>query len=147
MKKTAYTMIALLVLVGSIAVAAQAQTVRHAQVRADIPFEFHVGNATLPAGEYLVKQLNTDSDAATMQITRKDGAAGAIVNMIGASGGDQAMTKLMFRRYGNQYYFAEVWVEGEKNGLQAPRSKAERATRNELAALNVPMEMIALNIR
>ena len=147
MKKTAYTMIALLVLVGSMAVAAQAQTVRHAQVRADIPFAFHVGNATLPAGEYLVRQLNPESDAATLQIIRKDGAGGAIVNMIGATSGDQAMTKLMFRRYGNQYYFAEVWVEGEKNGLQAPRPKAERATRNELAALNVPMEMIALNIR
>ena len=145
--KTAYTMIALLVLVGSMAVAAQAQSVRQPQVRADIPFQFHVGNTTLPAGEYTVRLVNPDSDAAALQISRRDGGANAIINMIGASGSGQGMTKLGFRRYGNQYYFAEVWVDGEKAGLQAPKSKVERATQKELAALNVPMEMIALRVR
>ncbi len=147
MKKTAYTMIALLVLVGSMAVAAQAQTGGYAQVRADIPFQFQVGNQTLPAGEYIVRQLNTNSAAATLQISRKDGSARAIVNMIGSMGDAPATTTLRFRRYGNQYYFAEVWINGEKNGLRAPKSKAEGVTQKELAALSVPMEMVALNVR
>jgi hypothetical protein len=147
MKKTAYSMIALLVLVGSMAVAAQAQTAGRAQVRVSIPFQFHVGNATLPAGDYLVRQLNSDSNAATLQISRKDGGANTIINMIGAVGDAQATTKLMFRRYGNQYYFGEVWVNGESAGLQAPKSKAERATQKELAALNVAMETVALRVR
>ena len=52
MKKQAYTMIAMIVLVGSMAVAAQAQTSGRTRMIANIPFEFSVGNQTLPAGEY-----------------------------------------------------------------------------------------------
>jgi hypothetical protein len=147
MKKAAYTMIALMVLVGSMAVAARAQTSGRTQVRVSIPFQFHVRNATLPAGDYLIQQLNAGSDAATLLISRKDGAANVIINMMAASGSAQPMTRVSFRRYGNQYYFAEVWVDGEKAGLQAAKSKDERATQKELAALNVPMEMVALSIR
>jgi hypothetical protein len=147
MKKTAYTMIALLVLVGSVAVAAQAQTSGRAQMRVSIPFQFHVGDATLPAGDYTLRQMNSNSDAATLQISGKNGVANSIINMIGASGDNQATTKLVFRRYSNQYYFAEVWIDGEKDGLQAPKSKTERATQKELAALNVKMETVALNLR
>ena len=147
MKKTTYTMIALLVLIGSMAVAAQAQTARHAPVRVSIPFQFNVGNATLPAGDYLIRELSEDSSAAILQISRKDGSANVIVNMFGALGQTQAMSKLTFHRYGNQYYFAAVWIDGEKDGLQAPKSKAERATQKELAALNVAMEPVAVSVR
>ena len=144
MKKTAYTMIALLVLVGSMAVAAQAQTSGRAQVRVNIPFQFHVGNTMMAAGEYTIQQL--DANSAALRISSKDGA-NAIVNMIGALSGTQSMSKLTFRRYGKKYYFAEVWIDGEKDGLQAPKSKAERATQKELAALNVRMETVALKFR
>jgi hypothetical protein len=57
------------------------------------------------------------------------------------------MSKLTFHRYGNQYYFAEVWIDGEKDGLQAPKSKAERATQKELAALNIAMESVPVRVR
>jgi hypothetical protein len=140
-------MIALVVLVGSMAVAAQSQTARRAPVRVSIPFQFHVGNATLPAGDYTVRLVNPDSDAQTLQISQQDGRANAIINMIGATGNGQATTRLNFRRYGNQYYFAEIWVDGEKDGLQAPKAKAERATQKELAALNIKMETVALSVR
>jgi len=147
MKKTTYTMMALLVLVGAIAVAAQAQTVSRAQVRVSIPFQFHVGNTTMPAGDYLLQQINPASDMATLQISRKDGRANVIVNMIGAISDGRAMSRLGFRRYGNQYYFGEVWIDGNSDGLQAPKTKAERATQKELAALNVRMETVALKVR
>ena len=145
MKKTAYTVIALLVLVGCMAVAAQAQTSGRAQVRVNIPFQFHVGNTTMAAGDYTIQQL--DANSASLQISRKDGSANVILNMIGATGRVQSMSKLSFHRYGNQYYFAEVSIDGEKNGWEAPKSKAERATQKELAALNVPRETVALRLR
>ncbi|HYW71868.1 MAG TPA: hypothetical protein VE961_12590 [Pyrinomonadaceae bacterium] len=147
MKKTTYTIIASIVLAGSMAVAAQAQTARPAPVRVSIPFQFNVGNATMPAGEYLIRQLTADANASTLQISRQDGSANVLVNVIGEVGQTQAMSKLTFHRYGNQYYFAEVWIDGEQDGLQAPRSKAERATQKETAALNIPMESVAVKLR
>ena len=147
MKKTAYITIALVVLIGSMAVAAQAQSISNAQVRVSVPFQFHVGNETLPAGDYLIRQLNADASAATLQISRKDGSAAAVINMTAATRKAPETSQLTFHRYGNQYYFAEVWIDGAKDGLQTPTSKAERATRNELAALNLPMESVAVKLR
>jgi hypothetical protein len=140
-------MIALLVLAGSMAVSAQAQTAHRAPVRVSIPFQFNVGNTTMPAGEYMIRELAEDSSAATLQISRKDGSANVIVNMIGELGNRQAMSTLTFRRYGNQAYFAEIWIDGQQEGLQAPKSKAERATQKELAALNVSMQTVAVRLR
>jgi hypothetical protein len=137
-------MIASLVLVGSMAVAAQAQSNRHQLVRVSIPFQFNVGNTTMPAGDYLVRELNENTTASTLQISRQDGGANVIVNVIGEMGQAQAISKLTFHRYGNQYYFAGLWIDGEKDGLQAPKSKAERATQKEMAALNVQMESITV---
>jgi hypothetical protein len=147
MKKTAYTIIAMLVLVGSMGAVAQAQSVRPAAVRVSIPFQFNVGNTTMPAGDYLIRQLNPATGSDTLQISRRDGSANAIVNMIGAIGNGQPLTKVIFRRYGNQHYFGEVWIDGDKDGLQAPRSKAERGTQKELAALSVRMETVTLMVR
>ena len=83
--------------------------------------------------------------ATALELARR--GANVIINMIGSIGDGQAMTKVMFHRYGDQYYFGEVWIDGDKDGLQAPRSKAERATKQELAALQVAMETVALRVR
>ncbi len=95
MKKQAYTMIAMIILVGSMAVAAQAQTVGRAQLIADIPFDFNVGNQTLPAGQYTVRQINPASDQAVLQFRSKDGHASAKVQMGSVIGKAQESAKLI----------------------------------------------------
>ncbi len=37
-------------------------------------------------------------------------------------------TRLVFNRYGNQYYFAQAWLVAQNVGMQAVKSKQERAT-------------------
>ena len=54
---------------------------------------------------------------------------------------------LIFNRYGNKYFFAQAWVDGETDGLRAVKSRSERATRKEMAALNVRVETVALKSR
>jgi len=147
MKNQAYTMIALLVLVGSMAVAAQAQTSGHTQLIANIPFQFNVGNKTLPAGEYSVRQVNPDSDHAVLQLRSKDGSAGAMIQVDSVIGKAQESAELTFRRYGNKYFFAQAWIDGDNTGRQAPRSKAERAAESELAGLQSKTETVALRAR
>ena len=144
MRKQTYTMIAMIVLVGSMAVAAQAQTSGRAQLIANIPFEFGVGSKTLPAGEYTVRQVNPASDQAVLQLRSKDGSASAMVQMGSVIGKAQDSPKLIFNRYGDQHFFAEAWVDGENTGLQAPRSAVERAAERELAGIKAKSESIAL---
>ena len=145
MKKQAYTMIAMIVLVGSMAVAAKAQTSARPLI-ANIPFEFSVGNKILPAGEYTVRQL-TQSGPVVLQIRMKDGSASAVVHMITAIGKAEDNARLVFNRYGNKYFFAGAWVDGEKSGLEALKSRGERAVEREIAGIKMATESIALTAR
>jgi hypothetical protein len=141
MKKQAHTMIAMFVLVGSMAVAAQAQG-GHPVLIANIPFDFNVGNKTLPAGEYTVREVN--AGPALLQLQSKDGRESAMVLMNTVIGKAQESAKLVFHRYGSRYFFAQAWIDGDNSGLQAPRSRAERAVERELASTERKTETIAL---
>src|SRR5437016_802557 len=147
MKKQAYTVIALLVLVGSMAVAAQAQTSGRTQLIAKIPFQFNAGNKTLPAGEYSVRQVNPDSDCGVLLLSSRDGNASAMIQVGSVIGKAQETAKLTFHRYGNKYFFAQAWIDGDNTGMQAPKSKAERAAESELAGLQSKTETVALRAR
>ena len=147
MKKQAYTMIAMIVLVGSMAVAGQAQTSVRTRLIANIPFQFNVGNKTLPAGEYTVAQVNPSSDHAVLQLRSKDGRASAMVQMGSVMGKAQESAKLIFNRYGNQHFFAQAWVDGDNTGFQASKSRAERNIDRELAGMKPASEAVALKVR
>ncbi len=146
MKKHIYTMIAMIVLVGSMAVAAQGQT-GPTRLRADIPFAFNVGNTTLPAGEYLVRAIGNDTSNVVILIQSADGDSHALSNMSMVRGKAQDSARLVFRRYGNKYFFAEAWIDGQTDGLGVPKSRAERAAQKELASLAARTETVALRIR
>lgn len=112
---------------------------------ANIPFEFEVGKVTLPAGEYTVSQVAPGSDQTILRLRSKDGRAIAVVHMSPVIGKAQDRAMLIFHCYGNQYFFAEAWTVGETTGLQAPRSRTERATQRELAGLKPRIEGVALD--
>ena len=144
MKKTAYTMIVLLVLVGSMAVAAQAQTSAARRLIASVPFAFNVGDKTMPAGEYIITQVNPASDHAVLQLRSKDGKTSTMIQMNSAIGKAQDTARLLFHRYDNEYFFAEAWIDGERDGLQAPKSRAERAVQRKLPGIKAKSETVAL---
>ncbi len=148
MKKQAYTMIAMIVLIGSMAVAAQAQSGSRTQLVANIPFEFNIGDKTMPAGEYTVRQVNPSSDRAVLQLRSKDGKASAMVQMNALI--DRAKSpetaSLIFNCYGNRHYFGQAWMP-DNDGLEASKGRAERATRNEIASLKHQTEAVALRNR
>ena len=144
--KKAYTMIALMVLFGSMAVAAQAQTGGRTQLVASIPFQFNIGNQAMPAGEYTVSQVNPSSDRVVLQLRSKDGKCTAMIQMNNVIGKGNESARLVFNRNGSKSYFAEAWTS-DANGLQASKSKAERMERQELAGIRPSSERVALRLR
>jgi hypothetical protein len=147
MKKTAYTMIALVVLIGGMAVAAQAQNGSQTQLVASIPFDFHVGNKSMPAGEYTVRQVNPSSDRAVLQLSNRNGETTVMIQMNQVIARDKQETaSLTFNRYGNQYFFAQAWMPGN-DGLAADKGNAERGARKEMAGMKARTETVALRSR
>ena len=147
MRKQVYTMIALIFLIGSMAVAAQAQNSGRMRMTADIPFEFSVGNKDLPAGEYEVTEVNPASQPVVLRLRNKNGSAGVLLQTNAVIGQSRESAKLIFNRYGTRYFFAQAWMDLESTGLQAPKSRTERAIERELAAIKPATETVALRIR
>jgi hypothetical protein len=148
MKKQLYTMTAMMILAGFVAMSsAKAQTNTSRQLTANIPFEFSVGDKAMPAGDYTVRQINPASDRAVLQLRSKDGSASAMVQMASVAGKAQESAKLVFHRYGNQYFFAQAWTTGDSEGLEVRRSRAERGMVERLAGIAPANESIALASR
>jgi hypothetical protein len=85
-----------------------ASTPSHAQIllRADVPFEFSAGQGMLPAGEYAVTQSGIQ--AAVTLSSRRRGVQIMLPKTIEFLDHQDA-TKLVFHRYGDQYFLAEIW--------------------------------------
>ena len=98
-----------------------------AEVKFNVPFDFTVGKVSLPAGSYSVSRIG--SIQTHLQLTRNDGKEGTIerINYVELNRGQVSeAAKLIFHRYGDQYFLAQFWNLGSTTGYELPRSKAER---------------------
>jgi len=147
MKKEIYAAVTLLMVIGIWAVTAEAQSVNGVSIRANIPFEFSVGDKLLPAGEYRIQQVNPSSDVAMLQIANANGEARVMVRVQSMRARDTNRTELVFNRYGSSYFLSTLAIEGSVDAWQAPKSHAERGVGRELAALKVDGEKVAILAR
>ncbi len=53
--------------------------------------------------------------------------------------------KLVFHRYGQNYFLSEVWSGGESTGRQLLKSKQERTMESQLAAISSKSELAVNN--
>jgi hypothetical protein len=131
----------LMALFGSAAVSTNAQS--HG-VRATVPFDFTVGDKTLQAGKIIAGVPS--SDAGGMTIRNIDNGQDAL-RMARALRGSHTSdpAKLVFRKYGNRYFLAEVWVPGVRV-WQVTKSRSERAIEREIRlARNSKPELVAVS--
>jgi len=142
MKKRIYIAMLTVALIGLFAAVPAKAQLGNQRLTARIPFEFKAGDKTLPAGEYVVRQVNSGSRI--LHLRSKDGQANAMVQVIPVTGGAQKNAKLIFHRYGNRYFFAQAWMVGENNGLETPKTRRERAIERELAGLKAANAEVAL---
>lgn len=101
-------------------------------VTADIPFDFIVGDQTLPSGKYIVRSASDDGKA--LKISSRDGESSVVrLTNVADEKTKRRMARMVFHRYGQQYFLAEVWT-GDTYGRQLLKCKRERHLRQELAS-------------
>jgi hypothetical protein len=97
----------------------------HAQtmnLRAAIPFPFHMGRAVLPAGEYTIIHSHD-----TLIVRNAYGGGGAaLVTNAAFSMKPSENSHLSFHRYGDNYFLVSVWTQGERDGRELPKSRSEK---------------------
>jgi len=145
--KKIYTLATVLMLMGVLGVTTEAQSVKGVSMRANIPFEFNVGDKLLPAGEYRIQQVNPSSDLAMLQIATAGGDALVLMRARAIRSGNTSRTALVFNRYGSSYFLSTLAIEGATDAWQTPKSHAERGVGRELAALKVNAETVPVLAR
>jgi len=111
---------------------AQAQIIGN--LEADVPFQFHVGNTTLPAGRYMIHELE-GSELMVMQISSVDGKLSALFDVESAQAGTTPeKSELIFNKYGDSYFLSEMFDEGNVDGNRLFISRAEKKAGKESGA-------------
>lgn len=121
------TMLTLVVGLAMAAVVVPANGQVSTLVTADIPFDFIVADKRLPAGKYTVIEASSNG----LRIRSRDGKSSAmrLSNVIGEKS-KKRNARMVFHRYGQQYFLAEVW-SGESYGRQLLKCSKERHLRQE----------------
>lgn len=143
MKRQVYVTISVLVLVALSTMSAKAQSATQPSF-AKIPFAFSAGNRILPAGKYLVSITNPVSDQKIVKLTNLATHETAMLQMHLKNGKADGDARLIFNRYGEQFFLAEVWTAADGIGMEASRSRVELAARKELAPGIRQTEAVAL---
>jgi hypothetical protein len=144
-KSACVSLLALTLLVAGLA-GAPASAKSGITLRAQVPFDYHVGSQTIQAGDCAV--IAQTSDGATLRISSKNGgAASVLTNAKQAKPGAKSSPRLVFHKYGDEYFLAAVW-DNDETGRTLPESSRERSLRRmgEVAG-NARMEVIEVAAR
>lgn len=99
----------------------------------DIPFGFTIKDERFPAGEYIVKRA-TQNSADVLMVRGEDGRGGRMfMTQPAKSSVRMNQGKLVFHRYGDQYFLSQVWTPGDATVHELRKSRQERAVERELA--------------
>jgi hypothetical protein len=116
-------------------------------MRAQVPFDFHVGERLVEAGAYTVESLTADEQV--LRIIGDKGSAATTTNPGTKRGNGDGRARLIFHKYGDQYFLAAVWGS-DSNGRTLSESKRERNLRKELRAARAAaaeMEIVTIDAR
>jgi hypothetical protein len=102
-------------------------------VRATIPFDFTVGDKLLPPGTYTI----TSFDSHELWIRNRDKSVSvATIALAGHNDPGNGNTgKLVFNKYGDQYFLREILCGAASMNAALPASKLEKRVRVQEARL------------
>ena len=137
MKKKMTTLLAAATFAMTLAVASvHAQSAGSLSVT--VPFQFAAAGKTLPAGDYYVRRT-LDGARVILRIESKDGSISVYTQTHGVQTSQiQDESKLVFNKYGEQFYLSQVWAAGRSTGEELTRTSQERVLRHETAKFGKP---------
>jgi hypothetical protein len=133
-----FTMLMLVVALALATAVASANAQSANRIAADIPFDFSVGYKIMPAGGYTVKPVSASN---ALMIQTADGTMAAVrLSDETERAKNIPHARLVFHRYGERYFLAEVWNGFDKTGRQLLKSLEESSLESELASISAKSE-------
>ena len=130
MRNQIYSAIAIFaVLLGFAGVGVQAQA--PSRVEVSIPFEFSAGKTTLKPGVYTIKRMSGNLVSLKSVDNKSSVVLNAPVNL--SSTDPEATERLIFNKYGDQYFLAQIWLTADSGRELLRQKKTEQTERIELS--------------
>ena len=92
-----------------------------APINVDVPFAFQNGSQHFAAGRYTIGKTNQN-----ILLVRGKSHSGFAMAWSDIDPRPSTTTKVVFRRYGDQYFLREVWLTGESSHTYCLPTKAEK---------------------
>jgi hypothetical protein len=108
-------------------ICAKAQALAEGTIEADVPFAFIVGERTFPAGKYTLKRAD-ETNPGVLEIRNDNGRRGSFFEVETAQAKENPReTKLVFDKFGDQYFLSEIWASDTNLGYRLPKTNAEKS--------------------
>ena len=114
----------------SFAIAGTASAQEHA-AKATIPFNFNVGDKWVPAGTYVI---SSDSTNPKVIVIHSEDRKIALLSVTESDDRRSGAGKLVFTKYGDQYFLHEILCSLCGMNVAFPNSKHEKLARTRLEA-------------
>jgi hypothetical protein len=131
-----FTLLATALVATAIAITVPNALAQYTTFQAEIPFTFHAGDRSLPAGSYQIRVVAPN----VVRVTNL--ATNDIVTVMTSSvinRKDEGLSRILFNRYGAEYFLSEMYWRGYEAGLAPIKSKLEI----ELAKNTEPFRIVA----
>lgn len=104
-------------------------------LKANVPFNFVATAGTLPSGEYALRSVGGINNAIAISGEGQKTSIFLATPCLSRKAMQSAVQgKLVFTRYGDQYFLSEVWMEGSTLGHKLPKTHREvEMAKNEAA--------------
>lgn len=144
MKQRFVTMAATLAVVTMLAVGSvNAQS--GARIEANVPFDFTAGDAKVKAGDYSVTRIARNEFLLRSADLKTSVVVQAPVTIEQRREGSPA--RLVFKRYGNEYFLAQVWSDARAEGRQLYSSKTEERLARQFKEENETAKLVEVLAR
>ncbi len=101
-------------------------TQAQARARASVPFGFSLDQKPMPAGAYEISSTSYKVLVVRNLDTREARLVIESMNVQASQAAGIPHAKLVFRKYGDQYFLAEIWGGQSNIGIAFPESKREK---------------------
>jgi hypothetical protein len=104
-------------------------------LKVDVPFDFIAGGSHLAAGSYNIFHVHSPD---VMLIRSTDLKAQAMVPvMVSDVSTDKSVTKLVFNRYGDQYFLSQIWSGPDNQVHHCLKCAAEKALEGQPEVMTI----------
>jgi hypothetical protein len=111
---------------------------------ANVSFDFQIGDRLYPAGQYRIESMNRQSDNILRIRNLGDANKNQIVVATLANAGKRQTPRLVFQKYGENYFLSNIFLDTEQWGYSIRPSRRQRENQKTLALASLKVVEVPL---